>query len=195
MAGPRHVWRRFNLAVRRRVISVDEKQRIEQATADGFLKLYNRNYETDFKVAELGDAPDVRCKDSKGNDLNLEITLTEDRPRDIQASLGRSNHRTLEALREHNKRVKAGLEKPQFSSLSGNVLEQVAQRINKKLLKSYGSNTALIIRDTSGVNWDWDLVIDQLKGKLELERNPFDKGIWILDLARTKLYQVVEDAV
>ena len=170
---------------------MSEKEKIEEATAEGFLNLFNGHFNTTFTIYEIGDAPDIKCQDKKGNQLNLEITLTEDRPRDIQASLGRSNHKSIKALEEHNRKVAAGLEKPQFSSLSDNVLEQAASRINVKLLKRYGPNTALVVRDTSGVDWEWDVNVEELKNKLELESNPFDKGIWILNLAKTKLYQVI----
>lgn len=170
---------------------MNEKQGIERASAEGFLLLFNRHFGTDYRILEVGDVPDVRCQNSKGEELNLEITLTEDRPRDIKASLGRSNHRSIEALAEHNKRVAEGKEKSQFNSLSGNVLEQATHRINKKLLKSYGPNTALVVRDTSGVDWNWELVIEELKEKTKSQRSPFDKGIWILNLDKTKLYQVI----
>lgn len=170
---------------------MNEKQRIEQASAEGFLLLYNRRYCADYRIVELGDAPDVRCQSSSGEELNLEITLTEDRPRDIQASLGRSNHKSVEALAEHNKKVAEGKEKPQFSSLSENVLAQAADRINEKLVKSYGPNTALVVRDTSVLDWDWDSAIEELKGKTKSKKSPFTKGIWILNYAKTQLYQVI----
>lgn len=171
---------------------MDEKKAIEKATAEGFLKLFNGHFRADFAIVELGDTPDVRCRDSRSNELNLEITLTEDHARDIQAALGRSNHKSIEALKLHNERVAQGKEKPQFSALLGNVLDHAAERISEKLLKSYGSNVALVVRDSSGVDWEWDSVIDDLKAKLNLARNPFDKGIWILNVSKTKLYQVIE---
>jgi len=171
--------------------TLNEKQKIERASAEGFLRLYNTHFNTDFHIEALGDAPDVRCQDPKGEELNLEITLTEDRPRDIQAALGRSNHKSPEVAAEHNKRVAAGEEKLEFSSMSGNVLDQVADRIKAKQLKSYGANTALVIRDTSGADWDWEYVIEDLKQKIGCAQNPFDKGIWILNLEKTKLYQVL----
>lgn len=173
-------------------LSMCEKKQIERTTAEGFLKLFNARLQTDFKVVEVNDTPDVKCRDSKGNELNLEITLTEDRPRDIQAALGRSDHRSLQELREHNKRVAQGKEKVRFSSLSGNTVDRAAARIQEKSVKRYGSDTALVVRDTSGVDWDWDLVVDELVEKLSLEGSPFDKGIWILNLAKSKLYPVVE---
>lgn len=169
---------------------MNEKKRIEQGTAEGFLKLFNGNAGTDFKIVELGDAPDVKCQDSNGNQLNLEITLTEDRPGDIQAILGRSDHLSVEALKQHNKRVAEGREKPRFSSLSGNVLDQVVERIKGKLLMSYGPSSALVVRDTSGVDWEWECVIGEIANRLQNERNPFDRGIWILNIDKTKLYQV-----
>lgn len=162
---------------------MNEKQRIEKATAEGFLKLYNDYYGTDFRIVKLGDNPDVQCRDSNGCNLNLEITQTEDCSRDIQATLGRSDHRNIKNL---------GLEEPQFSSLSGNVLEHAAERINEKLLKSYGRGTALVVRDSSGVDWEWNEVIDELKERLTLKQNPFDRGIWILNRDKTRLYQVIK---
>lgn len=170
--------------------NMNEKQRIEQATAEGFLLLFNQQFDTHYRIVGFGDAPDVRCNGLNGEELNLEITLTEDHPRDIQALLGRSSHKSLEALKEHNKRVAEGKEKPQFSSLSGNVLAQVAGRINQKLVKCYGPDTALIVRDTSGLDWDWELVLEELKEKTNSKRYPFDKGIWLLNLMMTKLYRV-----
>ncbi len=69
---------------------VNEKRMIEADTAEGFLRLYNLEKGSAFRVVRYGDSPDVECADSGGRKLNLEITLTEDRPRDIQALLGRS---------------------------------------------------------------------------------------------------------
>jgi len=135
-------------------LSMDEKQQIEQATAEGFLRLYNQQFGTDYEIVELGDAPDVKCQDSNGRAFNLEITLTEDRSRDVQAALGRSDHRNAE-----NFSLSFG------SWLQGNVLEQAANQISTKLCKRYGASTALIVRDTSGVEWDWNFVIDELKTK------------------------------
>jgi len=162
---------------------MNEKERIEMATAEAFLKLYNDYYGTDFRIIKLGDSPDVQCRASNGCHLNLEITQTEDCSRDIQGALGRSDHRNIENL---------GLEQPQSSSLSGNVLEHAAEQINKKLLKRYGHDTALVVRDSSGVDWEWDEVIDELKERLTLKQNPFDRGIWILNRYKTKFYQIIK---
>lgn len=167
-----------------------EKERIEKATAEGFLRLFNGHYNTTFDIVELSDAPDVRCRDASGNELNLEITLIQDQQKDIQALLGRSNHKSIQALGEHNERVAEGKEKPIFSSLSGNVCENAAAKIKDKLLKRYGKNTALVVRDSSGCDWAWDEITDQLKDMLNLEENPFDKGIWVLNFSRSKLYQI-----
>jgi len=159
---------------------VNEDKQIEQATAEGFLRLFNPRFGEEYEIVELQDAPDVRCRDSRRRRLNLEITLTEDRPRDIQAALGRSDHRNLENL----SLASAG-------SLRGNVLEQAVKRINKKLCKQYGSSVALVVRDTSGVDWNWDLVVDDLKTQLDLARNPFDRGVWLLSGSMTEVYRVV----
>ena len=172
---------------------MNEKETIEKQIAEGFLDLYNCEFNTTFKISEMSDAPDVRCKDSNGKELNLEITQTEDRDLDIKAMLGRSNHKNIEALEEHNKKVAEGKEKPQFISFSES-LEQLATCINTKIKKQYGTNTALVVRDTSGLDWKWNLVIGNLKEKLNLEDDRFDKGIWILNRAKTKLFPVTERA-
>lgn len=168
-----------------------EKELIEKATAEGFLQLYNSYFRTSFDIVELSDAPDVRCRDTEGNKLNIEVTLTQDSDKDIQALLGRSDHKSIKSLEKHNQRVAEGKEAPMFSSLSGNVCENAAAKINEKLLMRYGLNTALVVRDSSGCDWEWNEIIDELKGKLNLDKNPFDKGVWILNFSKSKLFQIV----
>ena len=145
---------------------MNEKRSIERGTAEGFLGLYNQFFSTDFKITEMSDAPDVRCSDPHGNLLDLEITSTEDRPGDIKALLGRSNARTLEALRAHVERVAQGKEKPQFSSLSDEVTDHLVDRLKSKMQNDYGPNAALVVRDSSGVDWDWDDVALSIRERL-----------------------------
>jgi hypothetical protein len=83
---------------------MNEDQQIERATAEGFLLLFNQQFGADYEIVEIGDTPDVRCQDPNGRALNLEITLTEDRQRDIQAALGRSDHRNAENSTHHRLR-------------------------------------------------------------------------------------------
>lgn len=167
-----------------------EKERIELTTAAGFLRLYNSHFETDYAVVEHADAPDLRCRDARGRVLNLEITATEDRPRDIQALLGRSNHKSIEALAEHSRQVRKGKDKPQVNCLWGNALDQLVARAQNKARRSYGANTALVIRDTSGVDWDWGDVLPNIRERIGTSTKQFDGGIWILNLSKTKLYRV-----
>lgn len=169
---------------------MSEKQAIERGTAEGFLVLYNQFLRTDFKIVEMSDAPDARCKDSHGNMLNLEITTTEDRPGDIKALLGRSNSRSLEALRAHVERVARGEEQPQFSSLSDEVSDHLVERLRSKMKNDYGSNTALVVRDMSGGDWDWNDVIPALRSRLDLTKNPFSRGIWVLSRVKDRLFQI-----
>ena len=172
---------------------MNEKEAIEKATADAFIKLYNSEMKTTFSITEYSDAPDIRCKDSKGNKFNFEITLTEDRPKDIQAALGRSDHRSLDALKKHLSDVKAGKANPleRVSSLQGNVTDMVVSRIKPKLDKDYVSNVALVVRDASPIGWDWDMVSDQIKNCLSTKRNTFDKGIWILTFSKDKIFRII----
>ena len=170
---------------------MNEKQAIEKGTAEGFLVLYNQLFGTDFKVVEMADAPDVRCADSQGTTLNLEITTTEDGPGDIKALLRRSNSRSLEALRAHNERVARGEEQPQFSNLSDEVSNALVERLESKLNNDYGPNAALVVRDSSGVDWDWDLIIPVVRSRLGLTRNPFSHGIWVLSRMKDRLFQII----
>lgn len=171
----------------------DEKKAIEKATADAFIKLYNSEMGTSFSIVEYSDSPDIRCKEPEGNTFNFEITLTEDWPKDIQAALGRSDHRSIEALRQHLADVRAGKASPleRVSCLQGNVVEMIVCRIKPKLEKDYGHNVALVIRDSSPLDWDWDLVVDHIKNRLNLLGNPFDKGIWIISYSKDKIFRLL----
>lgn len=169
---------------------MSEKQVIEKGTAEGFLALYNQLLGTNFKIVEMSDAPDARCADSHGIILNLEITTTEDRPGDIKALLGRSNSRSLEALRAHVDRVARGEERPQFSSLSDEVSDHLVERLRDKMKNDYGPNAALVVRDSSGVDWDWDDVIPSIRSRLDPSKNPFIRGIWLLSRVKDRLFQI-----
>lgn len=174
-------------------IILNEKEAIEKATADAFVELYNSETGSFFSIIEYSDAPDIRCQDPEGNKFSFEITLTEDRPKDIQAILGRSDHKSLNSLKKHLEDVKAGKANPfeKASFQEGNVIEMIVSRINPKLKKDYGSNVALVVRDVSPLDWDWDIVINQIKAKINLERNPFDKGIWIITYSKDRIYKIL----
>lgn len=172
---------------------MNEKKAIERCTAEAFVELYNRRMGTAFWIYEHSDAPDIQCRDLAGSILNLEITLTEDRPKDIQALLGRSDHKSLEVLEGHLADVRVGKANPLdgVSCLQGNVCKMVVETISSKLHMDYGPNVALVIRDTSPLCWDWNLALDQIKGVLGLSRNPFDKGIWVIPYDKNRIFQVV----
>lgn len=177
---------------------MNEKKAIEKETADAFITLYNAETGKSVSIVkhsddENPDDPDFLCIDSEGNTFNFEITLTEDQPKDIQAALGKSNHRSMEAAKKHRADVKAGKANPLegVSCLQGNVVKMIVSRIQAKLMKDYGANVALVIRDASPLDWDWDMVIDQIKSQLSLDRNPYDKGIWIISLWKDKIYKVL----
>lgn len=172
---------------------MNEKEAIEKATADAFLELYNHEMGTAFSVIKYSDAPDIRCKDIKGNIFNFEITLTEDRPKDIAAALGRFSHRKIDSVGEHLADVKVGKANhvENVSCLQENVTEMIVKRIMSKLQMDYGFNVGLVIRDTSPMSWDWELVLDEIKSILTSQRNPFDKGIWIISLCKDKIYRII----
>ncbi|MCK4849952.1 MAG: hypothetical protein KAT11_01310 [Phycisphaerae bacterium] len=177
----------------RRKDALNEKEAIERATAGGFLKLYNAQMDSSYEIVEHSDAPEFICLDRSARELRLEITLTEDRPGDIQAALGRSDARDLESLKRHLEAVRQGEESifDRVSCLQGNVLEMIKERIRKKLDKDYGPNTALVIRDTSPLDWDWSHVSEQIRMFLDSKRNPYDKGIWIISSDKDRIFQVL----
>jgi len=161
-----------------------EKQQIEKSTAEKFIKLYNTENSTFFEIKELSDHPDIVCEDSVGNQLKLEITLTEDRNGDIQALLGRSEHKSLEHAKQHGMGP--------ASAFSGNVIEHAYHRIFAKMSKNYGTNVALVVRDVSPLGWDWNAEKLKLARKLKNVSNPFDKGIWIFTSSQQdKIFRVL----
>ena len=169
-----------------------EKQKIELATAEGFFSLYNTQHNASYTVTHVagdGEVPDVFAKDNAGNVFNLEITLTEDRIGDVAARLGRNDSRSLEELKRHLKAVRIGKERLRNTSLQGNALPVLLQRIDKKLIKRYGRNTALVIRDTSPL-WDWEQVLPAIQGHLKSKTVPFDLGIWLLAFDKKSVVQI-----
>ena len=174
---------------------MNEKEAIEKATSDAFIKLYNSEMGTILSIVEYSDAPDIRCKDQDENVFNFEITLTEDRQGDIRAALGRSDDRNLESFKKHCEEVKAGKANPLawLSCSQGEVKKIIVSRIQSKLDKDYGPNIALVVRHVSGVdwNWDWDWNREQIVDSLDLERQPFDKGVWVMSSSEDRIFRLL----
>ncbi len=172
--------------------NLSEKQRIEHSTAEGFLDLFNAQTGSQYQVVHIAgpnEEPDAVAKDTAGNVLNIEVSLTEDHDGDVAAMLGRSEHKSVEALKTHIETVKHGNGSIRVNSLQDNVVEKLVERIEKKLCKDYGKNVALVIRETS-ILWDWELVIPLIRTYLQGKRVPFDRGIWLLSRDRSRLTQV-----
>jgi hypothetical protein len=172
---------------------VNEKETIERETADAFLRLYNSQFDLSYNILKHSDAPDFLCRDKSGRELRLEITLTEDRPGDIQALLGRSDALSLDVLKAHIRAVEAGKASPfEWSSCAmGNVRLMALNRIRQKLNKDYGSHAALVVRDTSGIPWSWDSVVGEIAKSLDMKHNPFDEGIWIISFAKDQIFRII----
>lgn len=147
---------------------INEKEQIEFATAEKFLLAYNVEFNTNFVAYEISDAPDILCEDSKTNEkLALEITLHEDLKGEIPYLLARKKEQPRSKITGNTVR--------QFEGDSLPILIEV---INKKLIKDYGKNVALVVRQVSPIPWTFD--IKYIRSKVSLQNNPFDKGIWIL---------------
>lgn len=164
--------------------NMSEIKSIEYYTAEAFLKLYNSIYGTYYKVVEISEAPDVICEDETGNKLKLEITISEDRNGDIQAMLGRSNSRDIDVMKAQGFTA---------SCLQGEVFRIIKDRIQSKLNKDYGKNVALIVRHSSPLPWNIDLISDNLRESLDLSNNKFDKGIWVIIIfnSENKIFRII----
>lgn len=153
-----------------------EKQRIEKATVDAFVLLFNSSQGQDYSILQYGDAPDAKCRNSSGQIMQVEVTLTEDNPSDLAWSLGKIENRP-----------------PRYwfgNCLQRNALNQLLGRLDDKILKRYGKGTALVIRDSSGADWDWEYEADEIRSALKHKFNPYDMGIWILNRTKSRLFRL-----
>ena len=155
---------------------MNEKEKIEKSTVDAFVKLFNEREKEDYVVEKYSDAPDAMCKNSSGQAMQVEVTLTEDRPGDLPWTLGR--------FKERPGKSRIG------SCLGGNVLNQLKKRLDDKIKKRYGERTALVVRDSSGVDWDWEHIADDIQRLIDDKGNPYDMGIWVVNRAKTRLHRL-----
>lgn len=149
-----------------------EKQQIEKATAQTFLDLYNSQNVTKFEIHELADTPDVICRDqTTGEELKLEITLLEDLLGEVRYKLGRGNQPNSPTTGSP------------VRSFYDDVVPQLQRALEKKLMSSYGSRTALVIQQVSPL-WgptDWKTVVDRIRNDTVHGREgQFGAGIWII---------------
>jgi hypothetical protein len=158
---------------------LSEKKTIELATTSAFLIFYNHNMGTSYKVESHSENPDFICFDSDGNKLQIDVTLTESFKEDIKARLGRSEHKNVNNMKVSN------------ISLQDSTIESVTKCICKKLLKRYGPNTALVVRDTCPLDLSWELFKNEIKEKLKNEFSPYDKGIWIIPDSMNRIIRVL----
>jgi hypothetical protein len=155
---------------------MNEKEKIEKATVDAFVEMFNQREKEDYVVVKYSDAPDAICKNSSGQIMRVEVTLTGDRPGDLPWTLGR--------LKERPGKSRIG------SCLGGNVLNQLIRRLDDKIQKRYGEKTALVVRDSSGVDWDWEHIADDVQRLIEDRSNPYDMGIWVVNRTKTRLHRL-----
>ena len=133
-------------------------------------------------MTQTNEPPGFPGRFTDGQRLGLEITLTEDCPKDIQAALGRSDHLDI---------ANFDPSRP-ASHLHGNVMESLVQRISEKLQNNYGARVALVVRSASGVDWDWDAQIPDIQQALAGHQNHFDQGVWLINLQMDRLFKVLE---
>lgn len=149
-----------------------EKKRIERATAQLFLDLYNSEYNTHFGISELGEAPDVKCIDAEtGNTLFLEISLLDNLEGDIAHELGRGK-----------KPISPTTGTPVIDFFR-DVVPRFRRQLEKKMLSSYNEITALVYLQVS-ILWDqleWIPYAAYLReAVVRGKENRFGAGIWVI---------------
>ena len=73
-------------------------------------------------------------------------------------------------------------------------MRQRAFRKSKNRKKNgirYGNPNALVIRDSSGCDWDWEDVKPHVQEYFKEKQNPFDLGIWIVNRMKTRLHRIL----
>lgn len=189
------------------------KEDVERGAAEMFLPFYNAKTGRAYRiVSQRAPAkPDVRCEDASGAVLNLEVTMLQDkgydkrlgRKGDAAVYMGRSNERDWRVKLAELERVKRG-ETPILDTVTSGVeiLHNALERLRDKVQKQgYGTGVALLLLSTSGIDWDWDRLLGQVRqelptllSELNLTRHPFDKGIWIVarEAERVRVYALDE---
>jgi len=156
-----------------------EKKAMERATAEAFLALYNNKMSTSFEIKEYSEAPDVRCEDSNGSKLNLEITSTEDFPstKDVPGD--------IQVAYRDNK-------VPCFRG-PHDACNTLFQRICAKATKDYGQNVAVVIQNFSPLMWEREIakgIKEKFSNPLKKLNLPFDKGIWLISYGRDEIFPI-----
>lgn len=156
---------------------LNKTQRIEKGTAEMFLNVYNNSFGCDFAIERLGEQgngePDIICKNLKtGEKLSLEVTCLEDVYSDTGYRLGHLKDKPMS---------KSGLTGRSFYF---DTLPRIFERLSDKCQKRFGANVALVLRQVSGIPWDFELELGRIRALIDLRNNPYDKGIWILSIQR-----------
>jgi len=60
-----------------------------------------------------------------------------------------------------------------------------------KLNKDMGHSVALVIRDASPLDWNWEYVLEDIRTAIAPYKNPYDKGIWLASYSKGKMYRIV----
>jgi len=149
-----------------------KKKDAERSIATAFLALYNAEFSTQFQIAELSDAPDVRCRDPQsGRFLALEISLLDDFPGWIEHALAGKPQR----VSPHTGTTAV--------SFTEDVVPLFEQQIGRKLLSSYGAHTALVLFNTTAL-WgpsEWSFFKERYAPALLAgKENHYGGGVWII---------------
>jgi len=150
---------------------LSEKQQIEKATAEIFLPIYNGMKGTDFEIVELGDAPDIQCKDRKsGKPLDLVIGLIEDLKGEIGEELDRGKNPPSSEIHMP------------VRSFFEDAIPNYCKVIEKKMQSSYGPHTALVLRQHAPIwgPFEWQIAKPQFADLLAGSQSKFDAGVWII---------------
>ncbi len=158
-----------------------KKRKIEMCTGRAFLEMYNKYKEENYLIAKHTDCPDLYCTNMKKEILNIEITLTQDDEKCIDCLL---NHKKVP--KETNKVYRLDV------GIKNNLVNRIRDKIDKT--KHYkDDNLALVVRDTSRLDWDWQLsgIYGDLSQVSALKY--FNRGIWLINNDKNMLFELQND--
>lgn len=135
----------------------DERQAMVKATAESFVRFYNRQHGSRYELADR-HASYVRCVDKNTlNTLNLEIRVIEDAP--------------------------GGEGQGHWIGAPGDAVGMLIEGLRSEIATRPRADTALVVRQSAAI-WsreEWTRYLSKIPwSRIGLRGEVFDRGIWVL---------------
>lgn len=154
------------------IVDLNEKQKLEFWAAQKFLETYNKTYNSNYKIIELRDSPDIIVNNNKISH-GIEVTHVFYDHKEAQTILGRRYMSDNDLLIYHGPMTDLGF------------TEMINESIARKAYKDYGMNTWLLIRTSSALFNENSLRRDLI----QVPDNNFEQ-IWVLFKANGTIARV-----